>query len=164
MKWIAPFSGLRGARLTKTYPAIASLLTMISFAAAPYLSIAVRDVRPKGWQKALDPERGGRRQFIPISKTYTASAIILGRINIIVWPLRLNRIENSYTSMNATAKVIIGIIVALAGVAWYIWGGVFSPYIGMNSLQALGVIIAGSFGIFLIMVGLLVAWLAWEER
>jgi hypothetical protein len=66
--------------------------------------------------------------------------------------------------MNATAKVIIGIIVALAGVAWYIWGGVFSSYIGMSSLQALGVILAGSLGLFLILVGLLVAWLAWEER
>jgi hypothetical protein len=66
--------------------------------------------------------------------------------------------------MNATAKVIIGIIVALAGIAWYIWGGVFSPYIGMSALKALGVILAGSLGLFLILVGLLVAWLAWEER
>jgi multisubunit Na+/H+ antiporter MnhG subunit len=93
-----------------------------------------------------------------------ASDIFSSRINIIVRPLRLNRIENSYISMNATAKVIIGIIVALIGVAWYIWGGVFVPYIGMNSLQALGVIIAGSFGVFLVLVGILVAWLAWEER
>jgi multisubunit Na+/H+ antiporter MnhG subunit len=115
-----------------------------------------------GWQQKFDP--GPACLFRHFSKKIIALAVISSRINIIDEPLRLNRIENPYISMNATAKVIIGIIVALVGVAWYVWGEVFTPYIGLSSLKALGVILAGSFGVFLILVGLLVAWLAWEER
>jgi hypothetical protein len=65
--------------------------------------------------------------------------------------------------MNTMAKLIIGIIVTLVGLAWYVLGGVFAPYIGMNSLHALGVILAGSIGVLLILIGLIVMWLGYGE-
>lgn len=65
--------------------------------------------------------------------------------------------------MNAMAKLIIGILVTLAGLAWYIWGGVFTPYIGVDSLTALGVIFVGAFGAFLVLIGLLITWIELEE-
>jgi hypothetical protein len=70
--------------------------------------------------------------------------------------LILNRIENCFISMNKITKLIIGIIITLAGLARYILGWAFAQYIGMSSLQALSVIIVGSIVVLLILVGLVV--------
>lgn len=64
--------------------------------------------------------------------------------------------------MNAVAKLIIGLIVAIAGIAWY-WGDTFTPYIHTSALNALGIIIVGSAGLILILVGLFVAWIEIED-
>jgi hypothetical protein len=65
--------------------------------------------------------------------------------------------------MNAAAKLIIGLLVTIAGLAWYIWGSAFEHYIGVSSWTALGILFAGSFGIFLIMIGLFVTWIEIED-
>ena len=59
--------------------------------------------------------------------------------------------------MNAAAKLVMGLLVTIAGLAWYIWGDTtFKPYLGVSSVTALEIIFVGSFGLFLIMVGLFV--------
>jgi len=65
--------------------------------------------------------------------------------------------------MNAAAKLVMGLLVTIAGLAWYIWGNAFTPYLGVSSFTALEIIFAGSFGLFLIMVGLFVTWIEIED-
>jgi hypothetical protein len=66
--------------------------------------------------------------------------------------------------MNAAAKLVMGLLVTIAGLAWYIWGDTtFKPYLGVSSVTALEIIFVGSFGLFLIMVGLFVTWIEIED-
>lgn len=69
--------------------------------------------------------------------------------------------------MNTVAKLIIGLLVTIAGLAWYIWGAAFKPYLmvssGVSSLTALGIIFVGSFGLLLILVGLFITWIELED-
>jgi hypothetical protein len=65
--------------------------------------------------------------------------------------------------MNAAAKLIIGLLVTIAGLAWYIWGNAFKPYLGVSSWTSLGILFAGGFGLFLILIGLFVTWIEIED-
>ncbi|MBN2094684.1 MAG: hypothetical protein JW727_01425 [Candidatus Aenigmarchaeota archaeon] len=69
--------------------------------------------------------------------------------------------------MNAWVKLIIGLLVTAAGLAWYVWGSVFGSYInvsdGVSSFDALLILLAGGFGAFLVLMGLLVTWIEMED-
>jgi len=69
--------------------------------------------------------------------------------------------------MNSGVKLIIGIIVILAGLYWYaadfvginVWTGV----IGSSAIGAFKTVFVGLFGVFLIFIGLIVAWIEYED-
>ena len=60
-------------------------------------------------------------------------------------------------------KMLIGIIILVAGIVWYsgldwLSGGIFSGF-----LKELIVLIEGSVGLFLLFVGLIVAWMGYDD-
>jgi hypothetical protein len=65
--------------------------------------------------------------------------------------------------MNPFVKLLIGLMLVLSGVSWYIFNKAFIPYFGVTSLKALGIVFIGSFGIFLLILGLIVVWVEIEE-
>ena len=69
--------------------------------------------------------------------------------------------------MNAAVKLIVGIIVVLAGLYWYaadfIGRNVWSGVIGSSAIGAFKTVFVGVFGIFLIFIGLIVAWIEYED-
>ncbi|MBI2583311.1 MAG: hypothetical protein HYW25_01465 [Candidatus Aenigmarchaeota archaeon] len=69
--------------------------------------------------------------------------------------------------MNSAVKLIIGIIVVLAGLYWYaadfIGTNVWSGVIGSSAIGAFKTVFVGLFGLFLIFVGLIVAWIEYED-
>lgn len=74
--------------------------------------------------------------------------------------------------MHSAIKLIIGVIVALAGLYWYVadfFGRGVTGWIGTSALSALKTVFIGVFGLLLIFVGLVVAWievedLKWQSR
>ena len=74
--------------------------------------------------------------------------------------------------MHAASKMIIGIIIFLAGIYWYVAG---SPYLKApgiqqfvpttigSTFQAFLVVFFGLFGLFLIFLGLVIAWIEYED-
>ncbi len=70
--------------------------------------------------------------------------------------------------MNSGVKMIIGIIVFLAGLYWYTAAPVFGNggierIFGTSTVHAFLTIFAGLFGIVLIFLGLIVAWIEYED-
>ena len=65
--------------------------------------------------------------------------------------------------MNTGVKLVIGLLLVIAGVAWYWYGEIFTAYAGVSSLTALLMILAGSVGVFIFLIGLLVVWVEVEE-
>jgi H+/Cl- antiporter ClcA len=68
--------------------------------------------------------------------------------------------------MNSAVKMIIGLLVAAAGVYWYAADFLKFPafsVFGTYSIEALKTVFFGVFGIFLILFGLLVAWIEYED-
>ncbi len=65
--------------------------------------------------------------------------------------------------MNTVVKLLIGLLVVIAGAAWYWYGEVFKAIVGVTSLKALLLILAGSIGFVLIIIGLFVVWVEIEE-
>lgn len=65
--------------------------------------------------------------------------------------------------MNSAAKLIIGILILLAGLAWY-WPARFGGTVfgGTNIARFLDVFF-GLFGLALIFLGLIVAWIEYED-
>jgi len=65
--------------------------------------------------------------------------------------------------MNTIVKLIIGLLITISGIAWY----VFHNSIGLvgleDSLFSLKVLLAGSVGMVLILAGLLIMWGDFEE-
>jgi hypothetical protein len=57
--------------------------------------------------------------------------------------------------MKSLVKMVIGLLIALAGFYWY--------YEVPAYFQALETVFYGSFGVILILFGLLVAWIEWED-
>ena len=68
--------------------------------------------------------------------------------------------------MHSAVKLIVGLIVVLAGLFWYaadyIGYGVVG-WVGTAALSALKTVFIGVFGLLLIIIGLIVAWIEWED-
>ncbi|MBI3190528.1 hypothetical protein HYZ41_02385 [archaeon] len=70
--------------------------------------------------------------------------------------------------MNSAVKMIVGIIVFLIGLFWYTaapifkYGGIERLF-GTSTVKAFLTVFAGLFGIFLIFLGLVVAWIEYED-
>ena len=68
--------------------------------------------------------------------------------------------------MNAGVKMIIGLLIAVAGIYWYAADALELPgfsVLGTYSLSALKTVFFGVFGVFLILLGLLIAWIEYED-
>ncbi|MBI5060942.1 MAG: hypothetical protein HZB67_01365 [Candidatus Aenigmarchaeota archaeon] len=69
--------------------------------------------------------------------------------------------------MHPAAKLIIGLIIAIAGLYWYLAGyipGNPAPEIfGGAAINALKTVFIGIFGLFLLFVGLIIAWIEYED-
>jgi hypothetical protein len=69
--------------------------------------------------------------------------------------------------MHSAVKLIIGIIVLLLGLYWYaapLFGHMgIQSFFGASTFQSFVTVFAGVFGVFLIFVGLIVAWIEWED-
>ena len=68
--------------------------------------------------------------------------------------------------MNSAIKMIVGIIIFLIGIYWYLpTSGLkhFVPLTVGSAFQAFLVVFFGLFGLVLIFVGLLVAWIEFED-
>ncbi len=63
--------------------------------------------------------------------------------------------------MSPLAKMFVGILIAVLGVAWYLVPG-FRFY-GVSPLEGLKITFAGTFGVFLFMFGALMAWVEYED-
>lgn len=59
--------------------------------------------------------------------------------------------------MHSAAKLIIGILIFIAGLYWYI------PSNGLDALLHLKDVFVGVFGIALIILGLIIAWIEYED-
>ena len=69
-------------------------------------------------------------------------------------------------NMHAAAKMIIGILIAIAGIYWYVadyFGVGWKAIIGINAWEAFLTVFFGVFGIVLFLLGLLVAWIEYED-
>ncbi len=62
--------------------------------------------------------------------------------------------------MNNGVKMVIGILLMAAGIYWYI-GNI--PYFGAALWKSLKIVFEGVFGAFLFFMGMLVAWIAWDD-
>lgn len=69
--------------------------------------------------------------------------------------------------MNSAVKMVLGLLVALAGLYWYAAEPLqmkgLSSIFGIVPLNALKIVFFGVFGLFLILFGLLVAWIEYED-
>lgn len=62
--------------------------------------------------------------------------------------------------MNAIVKFIIGILILLLGIYWYVPNAV--PYLPAT-LESLAVVFSGVFGLILILLGAIIAWIEYED-
>ena len=62
--------------------------------------------------------------------------------------------------MNNATKMVLGILLMAAGVYWYI-GNV--PYFGSALWKSFKIVFEGVFGAFVFFIGLIVAWVAWDD-
>ena len=65
--------------------------------------------------------------------------------------------------MNVVVKLIIGLMLIVAGISWYVYGSVFIPIIGISSLKAISILFTGAMGLILFVIGLFVTWIEIEE-
>ena len=68
--------------------------------------------------------------------------------------------------MNAAIKMIVGIIIFLIGVYWYLPTSAIKQYVPLtvgSAFQAFLVVFFGLFGLALILVGILIAWIEFED-
>ncbi len=68
--------------------------------------------------------------------------------------------------MSAIAKMILGIIVFLVGIYWYLPANYFKQFVPItvgSTFQAFLVVFFGLFGLLLIFVGIIVAWIEFED-
>ncbi len=59
--------------------------------------------------------------------------------------------------MHPAAKLVIGILIFLAGLYWYL------PQNSLNALMHLKDVFVGVFGLILIFLGLIIAWIEYED-
>lgn len=67
--------------------------------------------------------------------------------------------------MHSAVKMIIGLLVFVSGVYWYAGPllGQFSDILGIRPTRAFMDVFVGIFGLFLIFIGLIVAWIEYED-
>jgi TRAP-type C4-dicarboxylate transport system permease small subunit len=68
--------------------------------------------------------------------------------------------------MNAAVKMLIGILIAIAGIYWYLGdfiGKGWTAISGINAWNAFVTVFIGVFGIVLFFSGLLIAWIEYED-
>jgi preprotein translocase subunit SecG len=65
--------------------------------------------------------------------------------------------------MNPAVKLIIGLIIFVAGLYWYVQPGIMQIIGVTNTLSALATVFAGVFGLILIFIGLIIAWIEYED-
>jgi predicted membrane protein len=68
--------------------------------------------------------------------------------------------------VNAAVKMIVGIIIFLIGVYWYLPASAIKQYVPLtvgSTFQAFLVVFFGLFGLALILIGILVAWIEFED-
>ena len=61
--------------------------------------------------------------------------------------------------MNTAVKLIIGLLITIAGIYWYTAQNI----LGKNPWDSFMTIFVGGFGLFLLLVGLLVTWIEYED-
>jgi uncharacterized Tic20 family protein len=65
--------------------------------------------------------------------------------------------------MHSAVKLVVGLLILIAGIYWYL-PGTIAPMIGVAStFQAFLTVFAGLFGLFLIFLGLIIAWIEYED-
>ena len=66
--------------------------------------------------------------------------------------------------MGAALKLIVGLIIFLVGIYWYLPSSVVSTFFnGRSAFQAFLVVFQGLFGLGLILFGLIIAWIEFED-
>ena len=68
--------------------------------------------------------------------------------------------------MHSGVKLIIGLVILLAGLYWYAADMLGLPgfgQLGTNAVIALKTVFFGTFGLFLIFLGLIIAWIEYED-
>ena len=69
--------------------------------------------------------------------------------------------------MSAAVKLIIGLIIAIAGIYWYVADyirtNIAAGWVGGAAISALKTVFIGVFGLFLLFVGLIIAWIEFED-
>ena len=66
--------------------------------------------------------------------------------------------------MNSAVKMIIGLLILIAGIYWYLPGNAAASALGVASnVRAFLTVFAGLFGLVLIFLGLIVAWIEYED-
>ena len=68
--------------------------------------------------------------------------------------------------MNSGVKLVIGLVILFAGIYWYAAGRFGLPLVnplGAQAFGALKTVFLGTFGLFLIFLGLIVAWIEYED-
>jgi len=60
--------------------------------------------------------------------------------------------------MHSGVKLIVGIMIFLVGMYWYVPGNALG-----NTFDDLKIVVKGLFGLFLIFLGLVVAWIEYED-
>jgi len=60
--------------------------------------------------------------------------------------------------MHSGVKLIVGIIIFLVGLYWYMPGNIVG-----STFEDLKIVVKGLFGLFLIFLGLVVAWIEYED-
>ncbi len=67
------------------------------------------------------------------------------------------------SSVGNILKMLIGIVILVAGIVWYTGLDWLSKGIFSGFLKELLVLIEGSVGLFLLFVGLIVAWMGYDD-
>ena len=66
--------------------------------------------------------------------------------------------------MNPVAKLIVGVLMTLAGISWYLFPeAITSLGFGIDPLSSLKMIISGIVGLGLIIIGIFLVWIEFEE-
>ncbi len=70
--------------------------------------------------------------------------------------------------MHSAAKLIIGLLIFVAGIYWYVAEVLGMPGVAVvlgvtSTFMALKTVFAGLFGLFLIFLGLIIAWIEYED-
>ena len=66
--------------------------------------------------------------------------------------------------MSAALKLIFGLLILAGGIYWYMPGNEVAGFLGIASTyRAFLTVFGGSFGLVLILFGLIIAWIEYED-